>query len=191
MPSSMRKRLWEAKMDMASPVKDRKADAGRFSYSYADLAQYHEIVEPALWNHGIDFEQRVVRHGQDDYTLTLTLYDMEGDEEPLLVDERPWVHRMDSQALGSAETYDLRYQLRTAFGLPAEDDDGKAARDNANAPRPDQFTVKLEETARELGVSQEDVKSALRAAGCNKKSEGIGFMDTAIKMGTLDIRMED
>lgn len=187
---TMRQRLAKAKAEMTNPVKDKTADVKKYTYSYADLAQYHEIIKPALWKWGLDFEQGVKRYAHDDYTLRLVVLDAVGDEGELLLDERPWVHRMDSQALGSAETYDLRYQLRTAFGLPAEDDDGKAAHDNANAPRPDPFDVKLEECAFMLNVTHDDVKTALKAAGCKTKGDGIAFMDAAIKTGTLDIQIE-
>ena len=167
---SIRKKLMEAKADMANPIKDMTADAGRYSYSYAGLPQYHAIVKPALAAHGLDFSQGVKRYGKDDYTLVLTVTD--GSEE-LVLDERPWVHRMDSQALGSAETYDLRYQLRTAFNLPAEDDDGRKAKEYEAAssmeavPQMDRVRSGISAVAKKEGVSEGKVKTGVeRELGC-------------------------
>jgi hypothetical protein len=42
-------------------------------------------------------------------------------------------NKKDAQGFGSALTYARRYGLMTAFGVPAEDDDGNAAA--ASAPR--------------------------------------------------------
>lgn len=169
---TIREKLMAAKADMANPIKDLTADAGRYSYSYAGLPQYHDIIKPALSKHGLDFAQGVKRYGKDDYTLCLTVTD--GTEE-LVLDERPWVHRMDSQALGSAETYDLRYQLRTAFNLPAEDDDGSKAKKSVeqSASSIERVRSGITSVAQKEGVAEAVVKTGVeRELGCSVESAG-------------------
>ena len=167
---TIRQRLMAAKLEMENPIKELTADAGRYSYSYAGLPQYQRIIKPALAKHGLDYQQGVRRYGKDEFTLCLTVTD--GSEE-LLLDERPWVHRMDSQALGSAETYDLRYQLRTAFGLPAEDDDGRAAKRSHDESEASVRRVEagIASVAEKEGVPESAVRTGVeRELGCTVES---------------------
>jgi hypothetical protein len=96
-----------------------------FKSKYADLASVIDAVKIPLTKYGLAFEQHmspsesgviietVVRHTSGETASFGSLY------VP--------ANKNDAQGFGSALTYARRYALMTAFGVPAEDDDGNAA----------------------------------------------------------------
>lgn len=113
---------------MVNPTKSKTANVptkggGKYQYSYETLADVVEIVTSALEAEGVAMHQHVTVLDGKPY-MALELFD---DEESIIYDMRPWKEMPDIQAQGSWETYTRRYQLKTAFNLVGEDDDGQAA----------------------------------------------------------------
>lgn len=117
---------------MVNPTKSKTATVahkggGMHKYSYETLSDVVEIITNALDSEGVAMHQHVTILDGKPY-MALELFD---DEESIVYDMRPWKEMPDIQAQGSWETYTRRYQLKTAFNLVGEDDDGQAA-----MPRP-------------------------------------------------------
>ena len=96
-----------------------------FKSKYADLGAVIDAIKPALVSHRLFYTQEpqpceggvsvrtVLRHASGEFLDLGTLF------VP--------ANKQDAQGFGSALTYCRRYGLMTAFGVPAEDDDGNAA----------------------------------------------------------------
>lgn len=113
---------------MANPAKTNRAvvrhkDGSSHSYSYESIVDVVEIVTSALGESGLAMRQRIEPRGES-YEMVLSVYD---EDEELELDRRPYSRMPDVQAQGSWETYTRRYQIKTAFNLVGEDDDGQAA----------------------------------------------------------------
>ena len=102
-----------------------------FKSKYADLGAVIEAVKPPLIKHGLFFTQR--SHPAENGVSVETVLHHEGGEELSLGTLFVPANKQDAQGFGSALTYARRYGLMTAFGVPAEDDDGNAAA--RSAPR--------------------------------------------------------
>jgi hypothetical protein len=109
----------------------KSASNPHFKSKYADLGAVIEAVKPALIKHGLFFTQR--SHPAESGVSVETVLHHEGGEELSLGTLYVPANKQDAQGFGSALTYARRYGLMTAFGVPAEDDDGNAAA--ATAPR--------------------------------------------------------
>lgn len=111
--------------ELTNPPKDRTANAGHYSYKYADLATIIDHVRPILAKHDLAVTQNVT---VEDSRLEVWTYVHHSSGEVLTYG--PIVGRpgADWQGLGSAVTYARRYALGAALGLaPEEDDDGVTA----------------------------------------------------------------
>ena len=110
-----------AKIESATKGKVNPA----FRSKYADLAAVVDAIKPALAEHGLWFRQ--ITHPADAGVCVETIIHHSSGESmacgPLFVP----ASKQDAQGFGSAMTYARRYSLMTAFGVPAEDDDGNAA----------------------------------------------------------------
>ena len=129
---NLNKKVRLALSRMMNPTKSKTATVptqggGKYQYSYETLADVVEIVTSALDAEGVAMHQHVTVIDGKPY-MALELFD---DDEAKVYDMRPWKEMPDIQAQGSWETYTRRYQLKTAFNLVGEDDDGQAA-----MPRP-------------------------------------------------------
>ncbi len=101
-----------------------------FKSKYADIGSVIDAIKPVLAKHGLGFTQ----HPQPSDTgiiVETVLHHASGESLSLGTLYVP-ANKMDPQAFGSALTYARRYALMTAFGVPAEDDDGNAATKAAN-----------------------------------------------------------
>jgi hypothetical protein len=96
-----------------------------FGKKYADVGAVIDAIKPALIKHGLFFTQR--NQPSDDGVIVETVLHHEGGEEMNLGSLFVPADKRDAQKFGSALTYCRRYALMTAFGVPAEDDDGNAA----------------------------------------------------------------
>lgn len=103
----------------------KSASNPHFKSKYADLGAVIEAVKPPLIKHGLFFTQR--SHPADNGVCVETVLHHEGGEELSLGTLFVPANKQDAQGFGSALTYARRYGLMTAFGVPAEDDDGNAA----------------------------------------------------------------
>lgn len=105
------------------PLKDSHADAGKFGYSYADLANVFEGAKPGLVPNGLFLFAVVIEKGSG-HALETVLMHESGEyfsmEYPINMTGTP-------QAVGSAITYARRYSAMMILGLAGEDDDGAAA----------------------------------------------------------------
>ena len=114
--------------------KTKKANAGSYTYTYADLADVLATVRPVLKKHGLAVSQSVT-----------------GDEKGVAVETRVthtegWTERFgplvlsspgDPRSAGGAITYARRYGLSAALGIATEDDtDGATASKPAPKPKP-------------------------------------------------------
>lgn len=97
-----------------------------FKSKYADLGSVMDAIKPALVKYGLFFVQRPEPSDDGVIIATILRHGATGEEMDL---GRLFVpaNKRDAQAFGSALTYARRYALMTAFGVPAEDDDGNAA----------------------------------------------------------------
>lgn len=128
MTASKHENLWAAlvaaRAEYDPLVKDKSVNAGKFSYTYADLASLLEAVTPALCKHGVVIYQAPTVLG-DGIVLVSKL--VHGDTGESVQDMLPLPGNADMQKLGSAISYARRYLLMAQLGVAAEDDDGKAA----------------------------------------------------------------
>lgn len=96
-----------------------------FKSKYADLTSVIDAIRPILAKHNLAFYQRP-QPSEDGVLVQTLLRHTSGDEVDLGTLYVP-ANKRDAQGFGSALTYARRYALMTAFGVPAEDDDGNAA----------------------------------------------------------------
>ena len=163
---------------MVNPTKSKTANVptkggGKYQYSYETLADVVEIVTSALEAEGVAMHQHVTVLDGKPY-MALELFD---DEESIIYDMRPWKEMPDIQAQGSWETYTRRYQLKTAFNLVGEDDDGQAAMPKPQ-PKPEvetyghdysKLTELCERSAAATGMTVDEAKQAFVSTYGNPK----------------------
>lgn len=111
--------------------KGQKADAGQYSYSYADLAQITKAIMPLLAQNGLAWVCRPTFSG-DRFVLAYELRHTSGES---IVGEYPLVGNTPQQ-IGSAVSYARRYCLCSVTGVAPEsdDDDAQAARHHEVIP---------------------------------------------------------
>lgn len=116
--------LVAALADVAVITKGRTANAGSYTYDYADLGDTVKEIQPRLAEHGIRVLTPV--HGfEDRLACTVTLLHASGDS--MSFPPLPFPYGRDAQATGSMMTYYRRYALTAALGLGTADDDGAGA----------------------------------------------------------------
>jgi hypothetical protein len=96
-----------------------------FKSKYADIGSVIDAIKPVLARHNMAFYQRP--QPSDNGVLVQTLLRHANGGEVDLGTLYVPANKQDAQGFGSALTYARRYALMTAFGVPAEDDDGTAA----------------------------------------------------------------
>ncbi len=157
-----------AELQAELPVigKDQTANAGQFSYSYADLTTIAAKALPLLSKHGLAFTAfpTMSEHG---FVLKFSLRHKDGHSEegfyPL-----PDPVKATAQQIGSGITYGRRYCLCAATGIApgGEDDDGAAAgHAQAAARRPDP-----------LKAAKDRVWVAAQALGWDGESVAVDYM---------------
>lgn len=105
-----------------------------FKSKYADLSSVIDAIKPALIKHRLFFTQ-ATHDAQGGVCVETQVHHESGDSLSFGKLFVP-ANKNDAQGYGSALTYARRYSLMTAFGVPAEDDDGNAASKPANDTRP-------------------------------------------------------
>ena len=115
--------LVKAQAEIGAALKD--STNPHFKSKYADLASVVAAIKPVAAKHGLGYVQKF--HPADGGVCIETIIVHESGEQietgPLFVP----ASKQDAQGYGSAITYTRRYSLQTAFGVPADDDDGNAA----------------------------------------------------------------
>jgi ERF superfamily len=112
---------------------NHEANAGSYTYKYADIADVVKVTRPVLANHGVVALTPVHEHG-DGLACTVTILHASG--ERLDFEPFPFPRGRDAQATGSMVTYHRRYALVAALGMAADDDDGAAAKEPRAEPPP-------------------------------------------------------
>jgi hypothetical protein len=156
--------LVAALADLSVVEKGHTADAGSYSYDYADLADVVKLTRPKLAEHGIAALTPVHEYSEG-LACTVRLLHTSGDEiefPPL-----PFPHGRDAQATGSMITYHRRYALVAALGMAAGDDDDGAS---AAARAPTHIAKSDADHLRERLVSlpkdlQDEIKPMVKAGG--------------------------
>lgn len=170
--SELAKALAEFQTDIPHVGKDNTADAGNYSYKYADLTAITEAAMPLLSKRGLSFTcgPTMSEYG---FVLRYALKHTSGEEVtgdyPL-----PDPAKSSPQQIGSAISYGRRYCLTAVTGIApgGEDDDGAKAAD-ARAQRPAQERLQdgaflddirtrtdLSTTVTELAAIEADAKRA-------------------------------
>lgn len=148
---SLESALVHALADLTVVEKAHTADAGSYSYTYADLADVVKRTRPVLARHGLVALTPLHSHG-DGLACSVVFVHEGGDRMDF--GPFPFPHGRDAQATGSMVTYMRRYALVAALGMAAgDDDDGAAAQ-----PRPTEAELAAQEQA-----AQEARKEAAKA----------------------------
>ena len=108
-----------------------------FKSKYADLSSVLDTVRPVFAKHGMAVTQET-SPSEDGVIVETVVLHSSGEERRFGKLYVP-ANKRDAQGAGSALTYARRYSLMTAFGVPAEDDDGNAA--SRAAPKHDAATI--------------------------------------------------
>lgn len=161
--------LAKARLAMGAIPKNKTANAGKFSYRYADLADVMEAVKQPLADNGLVLSQHV--HGEANNI---------GIETVLLHESGEWMGstisipvvsqngRMNAaQEVGTTITYLRRYSVTAMLGIASDDDT-----DAAGAPGPTKHSAQQDPpkpAQDDSGKLVADVKNAVAAA----KARGI------------------
>jgi hypothetical protein len=127
---TMAQDLVRAFAEIEGAAKDKVNPA--FKSKYADIASVIDAIKPVLARHNFAFYQRP-QPSQDGVLIQTMLRHASGEEIDMGTLYVP-ANKRDAQGFGSALTYARRYALMTAFGVPAEDDDGNAAARTVDRP---------------------------------------------------------
>lgn len=112
--------------ELAEIAKTKQANAGQYSYTYADLADLLTACRPVLATHGLAISQRVTTSlPENTVSVSTRILHVSGDE--YYAGRMTFPLGRDAQATGSLISYARRYALLAALGIAAEDDDGAAA----------------------------------------------------------------
>lgn len=142
--------LVKAQAAIKAAIKD--STNPHFRSKYADLGAVVEAVKPALLAHELTFLQGVEDADNGVRVETMLLH---SSGEWISSTLRIPASKQDAQGYGSAITYGRRYGLQSMCGVPAEDDDGEAARIAKDA------TDKAEKTAKESAQVDPEIKKTL------------------------------
>lgn len=132
-----------------------------FKSKYADIASVIDAIKPVLAKHGLGFTQ----HSQpsEEGVIVETVLHHQGGASLSMGSLYVPANKRDAQGFGSALTYARRYALMTAFGVPAEDDDGNAAVKATANPSTGELPPKKDEAPFPLGPAKN--KTALKELG--------------------------
>jgi hypothetical protein len=128
--------LVQCQGELGAALKD--ATNPHFKSKYADLASVVGAIKPVASKHGLGYVQ-CFHPSEGGVTVETIIVHTSGEHfstGPLFVP----ASKQDAQGYGSAITYARRYSLQTAFGVPADDDDGNAAA--ASAPKLNQWSAR-------------------------------------------------
>jgi hypothetical protein len=132
--------------DIESARKD--ASNPHFNAKFASLGSVIDAIKPALAANSLFFTQ--ASHVVEDGVCVETIIHHASGESISCGRLYVPANKKDAQGFGSALTYARRYSLMTAFGVPAEDDDGNAAA--ASAPPHREKVVGIHKIKERLSV---------------------------------------
>ena len=145
--------LSAAQGELKNPEKTKTADAGKYKYKYADIADVLECVLPVLSKHGLSVTQPTSIKDGSIILLTKLHFNDQTIESEYPVCSLNGNH----QAMGAALTYARRYALTTLVGVAAVDDsDGSDA-----APVGDGGKVKITASQAKTEINWEAIQKKI------------------------------
>jgi hypothetical protein len=173
--SELAKALAAFQAELPQIGKSSTANAGTYSYKYADLASVSAVALKLAAKHGLSFTARPTLDDSNRFVLAYSLLHASGDS---LDGTYPLPSSGKPQEIGSAITYARRYCLCSVLGIaPDEDDDAQAVRDVVR-PEPHEYAYDPDEQEQiregyeaEIGVAsaEELDEIAKRIASANKR----------------------
>ena len=134
--------LAKAQGEFPPITKDKTAQAGSYSYEYADLATILAGVRPVLAKNGLALIQRLENPSGGGPSIRTELRHADGG---VIASSFPLGEFQTMQQLGSASTYIRRYMACAILGIAAEeDDDGRLG--TAVSPHGSSATSSAEES---------------------------------------------
>ena len=107
------------------PQTKTAANAGTYSYKYADLADVVSVAYPIMSKHGLAYLARPTTNEHGQFVLAYSLMHEGGERED---GEYPLPSSGTAQQLGAAITYARRYTFCAVIGVVSEEDtDGRGA----------------------------------------------------------------
>ena len=104
---------------------NQNANAGTYSYKYADLADVVSVAYPIMSKHGLAYLARPTTNEHGQFVLAYSLMHEGGERED---GEYPLPSSGTAQQLGAAITYARRYTFCAVIGVVSEEDtDGRGA----------------------------------------------------------------
>lgn len=158
--------------EMPTVHKGKRAEVGKYSYTYADLADITEAAMPRLTGHGLSFSSRPQRV-EGGYELVGMLLHTSGEH---LEGALP-IRGNNPQELGSSITYMRRYLFGCLTGLVTDDDDDGALAQKAQQQRR-QPAKKAAGGETGEAITKDQLKklhATLTDVGITDRSEGLKF----------------
>jgi hypothetical protein len=149
--------------------KNKKANAGTYSYAYADLADIAEVAYPLLAKQGLAFTCK-----PRDRQLVGKLIHVSGEFEE---GELP-IQGRTMQEIGSSITYGRRYLFGCLTGIVTDaDDDGAAAsaKPKARKPQPQQQEAPHGDKDRRTEQQSKLLAIQMKKAGLTDREEALAY----------------
>lgn len=170
--------LVKAQSEFKAVLKLRTANAGKFSYNYADLADVLDMCRPILNKHGIAFTQPLrVKEGKLRVSTRIELNGEIQESDGIAINEG-----LLPQEFGSTLTYWRRYDASSFLGISTEDDIDaqKARKAAAKTAGTDKFEKREEQGNRLQEVIKQFQVNAFNSA-CTTSSRTPAEIATFLK----------
>lgn len=166
---NLAKALVAFQKELPTVTKGRTANAGSYSYTYADLASVTAAVIPLLSKNGLAFTV-TPRATEGGYEIVGVLLHVSGES----IEGALPMYGRNPQEIGSALSYGRRYLMGVMTGcVTDDDDDGKAAnKSGRTTPEPAKEWDIVADTA-EMMSSVDDVKALWTQEGVAKAPKAI------------------
>lgn len=153
--------------------KDNTADAGQYSYRYADLADITEALFPVLAGEGLSFTALPTLDSDGRFVLEYALLHQDGESR----EGRYPLANGNPQAMGSSITYARRYALCAVTGLApgADDDDGAAAAEQQRQYEQQQRRERAQQNRRQTETPKSEadqIRDAIREFALGRADRG-------------------
>ena len=161
--------LAKCQAELTNPPKTKTANAGKYTYRYADLAEIIDHVRPVMAKHGLAIVQMVTVIEERNFLVSRLLHTSGQYIESVY----PLPRQAGSQEMGSAITYARRYSLCALLGIAAEeDDDGeKAQMAGTGGGKDERLRDELIEQMGQAALGNRAVMEYARGAGLHEGEE--------------------
>lgn len=174
--------------EMTDIKKGREANTGKFSYTYADLADTLQSVRPVLAAHQLAVMQTAHSATSDAVLISTTLLHASGEWIEFAPLAMPCGRT--PQEAGSAISYGRRYHLLASLGLAAEDDDGatattgarKQAKPGNRAPAARTTTASAEPRTSEERIIRDLLGNLPKVAATDMRAAFVGKFGVSLSM---------